>query len=156
MSMVWMLQHVLTQPGSRSVGIDPWLMTTKLDGEEMERVYQRALHNTSVYPNCQLIRGCSAEVIRRMCGRGGYAGISKGSLDLCMIDGNHNALYVVDDAKYCFQLLKPGGVMLFDDVENQTEKRDHVKQALPMFLEQVGTGIEFLWKHKYMEAYRKI
>jgi hypothetical protein len=45
--------------------------------------------------------------------------------------------------------------MLFDDVENQTEKKNHVKQALPTFLEGAGNNIEFLWKHKYMEAYRK-
>jgi predicted O-methyltransferase YrrM len=90
-----------------------------------------------------------------MCGKGGYEGISKGSLDLCMIDGNHNAPYVLDDAQHCFYLLRQGGVMLFDDVENQTEKKNHVKQALPTFLEGAGNNIEFLWKHKYMEAYRK-
>jgi predicted O-methyltransferase YrrM len=154
MSMVWMLQHVLTCPGSRGVGVDPWLMTTKLNEQTMEAVYQRALHNTSQHFNCIIQRGNSAEVLRKMCSSGFYD-IGLSSVDLCMVDGNHNALAVLDDARLVYQLLKPGGIMLFDDVENDIEKADHVKQGVEMFLSEAGSKIQLAWKHGYCEAYVK-
>lgn len=167
MSMTWMLQHVLTHPDSRAVGVDPWLMTTKLDGDFMDEVRLRAHHNLRHWHTCgkgqnpklELVRGCSAEVLRRMCS-GCYAGISKNTVDLCMIDGDHNRLAAYDDAVHVYQLLKPGGVMLFDDVENDKEKDDHVKQGMMMFVNDymcLGTRrIKHLWKHGYMEAFQKI
>jgi predicted O-methyltransferase YrrM len=154
MSMVWMLQHVLVHPGSRGVGVDPWLMTTKLNEQTMEAVYQRALHNTSQHSNCVIQRGNSAEVLRKMNSRG-FHGIGPCSVDLCMVDGNHNALAVLDDARLVYQLLKPGGMMLFDDVENDIEKTDHVKQGVEMFLLEVGSKMRLDWKLGYCEAYIK-
>lgn len=156
MSLLWMLQRILTHPDSRAVGIDPWLITTKLDAEQMEEVRQRAFHNLSFYPQCQLIRGNSAEVLRRMVRRGGYAGVAHNTVDLCMIDGDHNALTVLDDARLCLKLVKSGGWLLFDDVENDREKQNHVKHGLQSFLNEHGGEVRFLWKHRYMEAYEKV
>jgi len=157
MSMVWMLQRILTGKDTRAIGIDPWLMTTKLDGDVMEAVRERAFHNTRHYENCTLIRGSSAEVLRRMCGfRYGYLGIRKNSVDICMIDGNHNELAVLDDARHVYELMKPGGWMLFDDVENDIPKVAHVKQGLQTFLSEIGDGIRFLWKDRFVEAYQKV
>lgn len=156
MSSVWMLQKVLTHPDSYMVGIDPWLMTTKLDGEFMEDAHKRAVHNVSSWTSskCSLIRGNSAEVLRRMCGKG-YAGITKNSVDLCMIDGDHNELAVLDDAIHCLALTRPGGWLMFDDVENDIKKEHHVKQGLERFKEQWGSQIEFSWKDRYVECYLK-
>lgn len=156
-SLVWMLQRVLTHPRSRAVGVDPWLMTTKLETDFMEAVRQRAVANTREWADrCRLIRGSSAEVLRRMCGRGGYAGIGKGTVDLCMIDGDHNELAVLDDARHCLELVRPGGWLLFDDVENDVEKRRHVKHGLTAFLDEAADRVRFLWKHRYVEAYERI
>jgi len=166
MSLTWMMQHIVTHEESRAVGVDPWLMTRKLDEHLMDGVKQRARHNLTpwIYPmdaghtnwKCRLIRGCSAEVLRKMRGRGGFAGITKGSVDICMIDGNHHSLAVLDDCQQGLPLMKPGGWMLFDDVENDHTKSDHVKQGLGVFLEEVGDRVNFLWKHRYMEAYEKV
>lgn len=154
MSMTWMMQRVLTHPESRAVGVDPWLMTRKLDSDFMDAVRKRARHNTRIYsPRCELIRGSSAEVLRRMVGKDGYAGIKRDSVDVCMVDGNHNALAVLDDALLVLQLVRPGGWILFDDVENKIEKADHVKHGVAMFVEEAGDKIKQIWKHKYMEAY---
>ena len=161
MSMTWMLQHVLTHPDARGVGVDPWLMSTKISGEKMEQVMRRAHQNiepwTGVFRNkCTLIRGNSAEVLRLMLkNRYGYCGIEKGSVDLCMVDGDHNELGVLDDCRLVWQLLKPGGWMLCDDVENDKLKEHHVKQGLQMFLAETPEA-EMLWKHEYVECYRKV
>jgi len=72
-----------------------------------------------------------------------------------MIDGCHNALAVLDDAKLVYALLKPGGWILFDDVENRITKQDHVKHGLQMFKEEMGEKITHLWKNQFMECYRK-
>ena len=154
-SMVWMLQRVLTHPDARAVGVDPWLMTRKLDDDVMYDVWRRALHNQEPYQQCGLWRANSAEFLRRCLGKGGFAGISKNSLDLCMIDGDHNECAVLDDARNVLQLLRPGGWMLFDDVENRVTKQGHVKHGVTAFLEEHSSDVELIWKDNFMECYKK-
>lgn len=164
MSMTWMLQHVLTHPDARAVGVDPWLMTTKISEANMNQVMQRACGNTAPWTTthyglpekkCKLIRGNSAEVLRLMLkNRHGYMGIKKETVDICMVDGDHNELGVLDDCRLVWQLLKPGGWMMLDDVENQLQKSHHVRSGLDMFLGE-NPELKMLWKHRYMECYHK-
>jgi len=157
MSMVWIMQQILTHPDSRAVGIDPWLQTRKLGETAMDDVRKRALHNIEPYQDrCQLIRANSGEVLSRMLWKRGAYGITKNSVDLCMVDGDHRALGMLADAKLCLCLVKPGGWLLFDDVENDHEKADHVKHGLAMFLAEHGKEVKQVFKHKYMEGYEKI
>jgi len=88
--------------------------------------------------------------------RSGLAGIGKGSVDICMIDGVHDSGAVWDDALSVLCLLKPGGWMLFDDVENRIEKQHHVKKGLSMFLAEKGSELALVAKHNYMAIYRKL
>jgi predicted O-methyltransferase YrrM len=154
------LQRVLTHPDAKAVGVDPWLMTTKLSSETMDEVRRRAHQNVEpwqgVFGNkCTLIRGSSAEVLRLMLkNKFGYAGIKRGSLDLCMVDGDHNELGVLDDCRLVWQLLKPGGWMIADDVENDKPKAHHVKEGLAAFLAETP-GAELVVKKDYIECYRK-
>jgi len=157
MSLIWMMQYVLTHPDSRAIGVDPWLMSTKLDGAHMEAVRERAFHNLLPWRDrCELVRGNSSEVLRKMLRRQGWLGVRRDSVDLCMIDGDHHGLLVLDDARLCLQLVKPGGWIVFDDVENDRKKREHVKQGLEMFLKESGDRVKQLWKHRYMEAFEKL
>lgn len=158
MSLVWMMQHVLTHPDSRAVGVDSWLMSTKLDESHMEAVRERAFHNLSPWRDrCELVRGNSSEVLRKMLKRRrGWLGAGRNSVDLCMVDGDHHELLVLDDARLCFRLAKPGGWIVFDDVENDKRKEGHVRQGLDTFLKESGDGMKLLWKHRYMEAYEKL
>lgn len=155
-SMTWMLQRVLTHRDARVVGIDPWLMTTKIGPEQMDEIRNSALWNLSPWGyKCTLIRGNSAEVLRLMLkNRHGYMGIKRESVDLCMVDGDHNALGVLDDCRLVWKLLKPGGWMICDDVENDKKKVHHVKEGLQAFLEE-AEGIELVDKMDYVEIYRK-
>ena len=158
MSLVWMMQKVLTHPESRAIGVDPWLMTCKLESDKMEEVMVRAHHNLSPWSDrCELVRSNSFEVLRAAPRyRGGKYGLKNNGVDLCMIDGNHGALGVLSDALLCFSVVKPGGWMLFDDVENDIPKKDHVKEGVEMFREEKGDKIRCLWKHRYMECYEKV
>jgi len=157
MSMTWMMQHILTHPQSRAVGIDPWLETTKLDGVRMEKTMARAFHNTTPWEGrCKLYRANSVETLSAALGKGGRHGIKRDSVDISMVDGCHTSLGFLQDAKLVLSVLKSGGWMLIDDVENDREKKDHVKQGLEMFLNDHGNEVKFLWKHKYMECYQKL
>ena len=154
-SLCWMLEHVLTHPSSRAIGIDPWLITTKIDQQSMDAVHARAEYNVGKWDRAELIRGNSAEVLRRMI-RYGFAGLKKDSVDVVMIDGNHNKWAVIDDAEQCLKLVKPNGWLLFDDVENQKEKSNHVKQALEDLEQLLAGQIEEVWRHKFMRCYRRV
>ena len=154
MSMRWMGQHVLTHENARAVGIDPWLITTKLSGEYMEDVMSRAHANLAVFGAVTLQRGSSAEVLRKMCGKPGFLGISKNTVDICMVDGNHNSLAVLDDLIHVTKLVKVDGWILLDDVENDRPKKDHVREGLTMWLER-DPPVKLAWKHKYVECYQK-
>lgn len=154
MSLVWMMQHVLTHPDSKAVGVDPWLITTKVTEGAMNLVKVRAWNNLTPWiDRCTLQCGNSAEVLRRMVKRHGFLGIKRESVDLCMVDGNHNALGVWDDCRLVYQLLKPGGWMMLDDVENDKPKVDHVKEGLALWLSE--QPMKQVWKHRYMECYEK-
>jgi len=157
MSLCWMLQRVLTGSGDTATGIDPWLMTSKLDSDYMEGVYQRARKNVlgNFRPKAQLIRGNSAEVLRRMVKRNGYLGVSKGSLSIAMVDGNHNDYAAYDDGILCLELLQPGGLLIFDDVYNDKPKSAHVAEGLSKFLFETGEQVSHAFTGKYLEAYVK-
>lgn len=154
MSMSWMLQKVLTHPDSRAVGIDPWLQTRKLDQDMMDSVRNRAHHNVQVVApyKCQLIRGNSVEVLGRM--HKSFCGITKNSVDICQIDGDHTELSAWNDARFVYPLLKVGGWMVFDDVENNHEKAQHVKHGLARFMEE-NENMKQIWKHRFMVCLEK-
>jgi len=158
MSMAWMLMHVLTHSDSRAVGIDPWLMIPEIDSDGMEAVMMRAHWNTSHWQDrCSLVQGNSDMVLRKMGKGDGFKGISKGSLDLCMIDGSHSELLCLNDARMVLPLMRPGGWILFDDVEmHDNEKRLRVKKAVRQFAEESKDTVESLWNHKHMACYRKM
>ena len=85
LSMVWMMQQILTHPDSRAVGIDPWLQSRKLDEATMDVVRKSAYHNIEPYQDrCRLVRANSGEILSRMLGKKGAFGITRNSVDLCM------------------------------------------------------------------------
>jgi len=159
MSLSWMLQHVLTHPDSRAVGVDPWLMMPKRDTDNMDSVRNRAISNLAKWGSkCQLFRSTSAEFLDACASyRKKLGGIRLDSLDLCMIDGNHWAPFVLYDAQRVYKLMKPGGLILFDDVENDRSKQNHVREGIQMWLKELGEGkVRQEFKHNYMEGYVKL
>jgi hypothetical protein len=156
LSMVWMMQHVLTHPDSKAVGVDPWLMTCKPDTYDMDKIRKKAFHNTSPWKDrCKLVRANSVELLLSAYKPNIFHGVQRNSLDLCMIDGDHTAPGAWNDARLVKPLLKRGGWMLFDDVENDLKKRFHVKDGIKLFLKNHGKGMKLVWKHRYMECYEK-
>ena len=70
---------------------------------------QRLLHNISLHPRANkidLVFKKSEHELHR---------ISRESIDLIYVDGSHEAQDVLFDGLLSYKLLKPGGIMIFDD-----------------------------------------
>jgi len=71
--------------------------------------------------------------------------------DFIYVDGNHMADEVLTDACLCFKLLKPSGIMLFDDYGGGAE----VRPAVDMFYHTHQKKVEILFAN-YQVAMRKL
>jgi predicted O-methyltransferase YrrM len=101
---LWIEENLLCHPDSRYIGIDNWVchQTKKDDG-----IRARAIANVEGKDKITLWRGNSKELLRNPA--------FDGSTDLCYIDGDHHALPVLTDTILCWQLVKPGGILIWDD-----------------------------------------
>lgn len=158
MDLVWQLQHVLKHPDSRVLAIDPWMPTTKLDAEFMRGVEQRARKNLSPWRDkVQIIKGSSQEILKDIVDNNRRVhGIAPGHWDYIVIDGDHDRKPVYKDAVNAFNLVRPGGWLLFDDVHNRSYKKEHVAHGLQDFLQWYGSQVKRAWYHRYCECYEKM
>lgn len=160
MSLTWMFQYVLTDSTSRAVCVDPWLDTIRLSNEYMDEVRQRAYNNLDEWKQrCHIHRGTSAVALRRILGRHGYLGLTRDSVDICMVDGEHNALAVLDDLRLVSQIVKPDGWIILDDVvmKHQTDNVDEGRTLWLQELRLQGRESQFrlLWKDRHCECYKR-
>lgn len=154
---VWMMQNLLKHPESKLYCIDPWQDTGKLDQTFMNQCHENATNNLSEWKSqVNLQRGYSQEIMRNAINDGAYFGEPMGSFDFIIIDGDHCAEPVYQDAVNAYEFLKPGGWMLFDDVRNQVQKHDHVKEGLEKFLPEYSNRVKFVWAHRFCDCYEKI
>jgi len=120
-SAVWFLENILTHPDSRLVCIDPFFDPRR----EM-----RFDHN---------IRLCRAEARldkRRERSEAVLPQLERASFDLIYVDGSHDAPLVLLDAMLSWELLKPGGILAFDDYEWEPRRppQSRPKLAIDLFL----------------------
>jgi predicted O-methyltransferase YrrM len=146
--------------------VDTWEggVEHKAGGVEMQGVEARFFHNTrlareSVRNPVDLVvhkgysQFCLAELLART--RGNY-------FDLVYIDGSHQAPDVLTDAVLGFQLLAPGGVMIFDDylwAENLPYGRDPLrcpKPAIDAFININFRKLQILQAPLYQIYLRKL
>lgn len=106
-SFFWMLEKILTDPTSRATGIDPFL-TNYSKIKNYRDVFFENLKMSEAESRSTIIEGFSQTELRKLPER---------SYDVIYIDGSHTARDVLEDAILCWRLLKPGGVLVFDDYE---------------------------------------
>ncbi len=100
-SALWMLENVLTDPDSRVVGIDPFLV----DGTE-ER-WRLNLDLSGASDRVTTLKGFSGDLLPTL--------PESEPFDIIYIDGSHQTADVLEDAVLSWRLLKPGGILIFDD-----------------------------------------
>jgi len=99
-SLLWMLDNVLTHPGARATGIDPFL------DKKSELLFRANLEKSGHAGKVTVIVGFSQTELRKL---------PLDSFDVVYIDGSHTADDVLADATLSFDLLRVGGLMIFDD-----------------------------------------
>ena len=144
----WMLEHLLTHPESKYVGIDAWGWD---DGSE-----EKALaHLEPFMDRVQLRKGDSIWVLRT----GDW---QPESFDFAYIDGCHRALSVLTDSALVWPLVRVGGLVVWDDYEWRRAwwKRERMprhlrpKEAIDAFLMSIKGAHELLFKN-YQVGVRK-
>ena len=96
----WMFQNILTHPSSRAVGIDIF------SHEGLEERFRENLERIGVLDRVETLVGYSNVKLRELEGE---------HFDIIYVDASHIASDVLRDAVLSWDLLKPGGILIFDD-----------------------------------------
>lgn len=130
---VWMLDNVLTGPGSVLVDVDTWegsdeAVHVSFDWRDVEETYDQRMVGWRI----------AGKVRKHKCPSSVYLALSLVGLDdavltgfdFIYIDGEHTAPAVLEDAVGAFRILKPDGLLAFDDYLWESGKGDRNNPAL--------------------------
>ncbi len=129
-SACWFLTHIMGDPLSRLTCVDPWLQRvgSKVYPDDMRDVFDlfgRNIRATGRQAQVSTLRGYSSAVL---------SGHPSASYDLIYVDGDHSAEGVRADTLEAFRLLRPGGLLLWDDYY----WADSVKQGVDQACAELG------------------
>ena len=115
-STVWLLENVLTHPSSKIICIDTFEGSIENTADEKKDLLDIFRHNVSGFgEKVDTMIGYSQTLLRVL---------HVETFDFIYIDGDHHAASVLEDAVLAFPLLKPGGVLIFDDYEWTTMEHE--------------------------------
>jgi len=108
---VWLLDNILTDETSRLFDIDTWQGSDEEAHKSMdfEEIYKFYLSRVEPYGSrVETIRAKTMDFLR-------YEALEE--YDFIYIDADHTATGVLLDAELSWDILKPGGIMAFDDYQ---------------------------------------
>ena len=134
-SACWIMQHLLTGKDSRLICVEPFQ-----EYEEQERNFD---YNTRV-------AGCADKVVK-LRGRSQQVlpFLAEESFDFIYVDGSHMTWNVLQDAAMCWRLVRPKGILVFDDYEHPLFPDSFDMSAGPAiraFLSLISGKYELLFK----------
>jgi predicted O-methyltransferase YrrM len=142
MSVIWMLENILTDPTSRITAIDIFQIWPEgswegIYSEEQRQTYLRNVERAGGGDRVRTITNYSQTALREL---------PLASYDIIYIDGAHGAPEVLEDAVLSLRLLKAGGILIFDDYRWEVEARmmSRPKLAIDTFLNFYGEQFELL------------
>lgn len=130
-SALWLLDNILTHPQSSLMCIDCW------NNAEVEQRFDANIACASRNRNVHKRKGRSSLVLRSL---------PVESFDFVYIDGSHEGCDVLEDTILAWSLLKPGGLLAFDDYlwHLPDECQFPPRPAIDAFLLLWGPQIELL------------
>jgi predicted O-methyltransferase YrrM len=141
-SAIWFLDNILIQQTATITCVDPFY------GLGREARFDHNIRVSGHSAKVTKIKGRSETVL---------LDLEPASYDAIYIDGAHLAVNVLMDAVLSWTLLKPGGVLIFDDYLWHTERPAWARPqlAIDQFLSMVGTEAQVLHK-AYQIIIRKL
>ena len=146
-SSIWIAENMM-QEGDHLRCIDTWEGGEEHGEENMSEVEDRFRHNlivaTEKLPRRRIfqLKGTSIQRLAEL-----QVHPSEQSFDFIYIDGSHKAKDVLTDACMAWPLLKPKGVMVFDDYLWTPNARDILhrpKLAIDVFTNLFAEEVEFV------------
>lgn len=182
LSMLWVLEHLLAgKEGAFADGVDPYWPARNF-GSHIEEAKQRRVicaqnlalwagmprpeypqipsmffrvegveggGTRAVYPECRLHIESSESFL--------VAARAAQQYDLIYVDGNHNASDALLDVVLCWRLLKVGGVMVVDDLDQRYRgNRPRAWHAVRAFEDCFDSLYDTVFVHQRQKAFRKI
>jgi predicted O-methyltransferase YrrM len=142
-SSCWIADNLLLHPDAHLYCLDTFAGSMEHTAQEVEQLYDRFMHNiqaTGKRDQITVLVGRSddqlIELIRQQV-----------QADLIYIDGSHMAQDVLVDAVLAWKMLKPGGVMIFDDytwVIDAENMHKNPKIAIDSLVNVFFSSIEFI------------
>jgi predicted O-methyltransferase YrrM len=112
-SAEFMLEFIFNHPTSEYVCVDPFTGNVEhaVGNVDCSTLESESREKLSRFNQCRIIKGYSSDVISGMLSPGG----ERGTYDFIYVDGGHDAMNVLRDSVLSFDLLKPGGILIWDD-----------------------------------------
>ncbi len=104
---LWLLDNILTGPDAHLVDVDTWEGSNEPEHEPFDWADVERTHAAKVGFRGRKFKGTSEQFFARRVD----------SFDFIYIDGDHTAPGVLSDAVHAFEVLKPGGLLAFDDYQ---------------------------------------
>lgn len=140
-STLWFLENF---PQLTITVIDPWGFTNNASDD----TFMRFKSNIEPYASRVTIHRGKSEIARSL---------PNAKFDVIYIDGEHTSAAVLHDAVICFELLKIGGLLIFDDYLGGDKSLMYPKPAVDFFHESYGAlkKIELV-SDDYQRIYQKL
>jgi predicted O-methyltransferase YrrM len=141
-SAIWTLENILIHPTSSITCVDIFVERT------YEDKFDRNIQASGFANKVKKIKGSSQRILREL---------EWNSYDFIYIDGSHVAKDVLVDAVLSWDLLKVGGIIIFDDYQWKVDRYQpwrRPKIAIDAFLQVFEPYIEVLHK-EYQVVVRK-
>ena len=137
---VWLLDNILTDPTSSLTDIDTWKGSDEIEHEKISfaKVHNYYLDRTEKYNNLLSIQSKSEYVLSNL----------NQMYDFIYIDGDHTSKVVAADAEESWKILKPSGILAFDDYLWGEGLPEHLtpKPAIDNFLQKYAGAYDILSK----------
>lgn len=127
-SALWLLENILTHKHST---------LTCIDNFSYKNTEQKLKNNLREYKDkVTILKGDSSDVLKTL---------KNNSYDFIYIDANRHSQHVLEDAVLSFILLKPEGIIIFDDYTNNKEHDNNCpKPGIDSFLDIYADKIKIL------------
>jgi len=129
-SLLWMIENVLTHPSTTATAIDVFM-------DDYEATFDANIEASGASSRITKIKEPSQTALRRL---------PLESFDIIYIDGSHTADDVLADAVLSWDLLRTGGLIIFDDY--QWNGRPHGGALPPELLPKLAIDT-FVTAHRY-------